>query len=179
MLPVLSLSLTAVAALVLTQPAVGPPPRPDLGPPPRAATAALPAPTAWRAPLDGPLDVLRPFAPPLERWLPGHRGVDLAAEVGSTVRAAGPGTVTWAAPLAGRGVVVVSHPDGRRTTYEPVAASVQVGDDIVAGDVLGVIDHGDVHCGGLPSCLHWGPRRGRDYLDPMLALRRGRPVLLP
>ena len=105
--------------------------------------------------------------------------LDLAAEVGSTVRAAGPGTVTWAAPLPGRGVVVVSHPDGRRTTYEPVAASVHVGDDIVAGDVLGVIDHGDVHCGGLLSCLHWGLRRGRDYLDPMLLLRRGRPVLLP
>jgi len=134
---------------------------------------------AWTAPVDGPVLVLRRFDPPAEPWLPGHRGVDLDADVGDPVLASGAGRVTWAAPIAGRGVVVVTHEDGRRTTYEPVDPSVSVGDAVAAGDLLGVVAPGAGHCGGVPSCLHWGLRRGGDYLDPMLLLRRGRPVLLP
>lgn len=123
--------------------------------------------------------VLASFDPPEKEWLLGHRGVDLDAGLGDVVRAAGAGTVSWAAPIAGRGVVVVLHPDGRRTTYEPVDASVEVGQVVGTGEELGRLDAGAGHCGGVPSCLHWGLRRGDDYLDPMLLLRRGRPVLLP
>ena len=161
MLPALSVPLAALAVTVSL-----------LGP------TAAPS-SAWTAPVVGPVLVLQPFDPPQEPWLPGHRGVDLDADVGDPVLAAGAGTVTWAAPIAGRGVVVVLHEDGRRTTYEPVDPSVSVGDAVEAGDPLGVIAPGVGHCGGVPSCLHWGLRRGEDYLDPMLLLRRGRPVLLP
>jgi murein DD-endopeptidase MepM/ murein hydrolase activator NlpD len=87
--------------------------------------------------------------------------------------------VSWAAPIAGRGVVVVLHPDGRRTTYEPVDASVEVGEDVEPGEELGRLGAGSGHCGGVPSCLHWGLRRDDSYLDPLLLLRHGRPVLLP
>jgi len=142
----------------------------------------LPLPSAspaWVAPLDGDVRVVRAFDPPPRAWLPGHRGVDLDADPGDTVRAAGPGSVTFASDLAGRGVVVVLHPDGRRTTYEPVTATVSVGDVVRAGDRIGVLATGDTHCGGIVSCLHWGLRRGRDYLDPMRLLDPGRPVLLP
>lgn len=150
---------------------------------PQSAVSAPPSPqaavrVAWGAPVPRPL-VLQAYDPPARDWLPGHRGVDLVADPGDPVRSAGPGTVTWAGPLAGRGVVVVSHPDGRRTTYEPVEADVLVGEQVDAGDLLGRLSTGAGHCGGVPSCLHWGLRRGEDYLDPMLLLRRGRPVLLP
>jgi murein DD-endopeptidase MepM/ murein hydrolase activator NlpD len=131
------------------------------------------------APLDAPVVVLRPFDPPPQPWLPGHRGVDLDAEPGRAVRAAGAGTVTWASPLAGRGVVVVEHAGGLRTTYEPVDALVSVGDLVERGELLGVVGEGDVHCGGVLACLHWGLRRGRDYLDPWRLLHPGRAVLLP
>jgi murein DD-endopeptidase MepM/ murein hydrolase activator NlpD len=144
-----------------------------------SARAGVAAVRGWHAPLDGTLDVLRPFRPPAHVWLPGHRGVDLAASPGTAVRAAGEGIVTWASVLVGRGVVVVLHPDGRRTTYEPVDASVTVGEHVVAGQVIGGIGTGDTHCGGLPSCLHWGLRRGRAYLDPWHLLHPGHPVLLP
>ena len=143
------------------------------------ASAAPSATGPWTAPVGGPVVVLRPFDPPSQPWLPGHRGVDLDAEVGDPVLAAGAGTITWAGPIAGRGVVVVEHPDGRRTTYEPVDPSVASGDPVEAGDPIGVLATGEGHCGGVLSCLHWGLRRGHDYLDPMLLLRRGRPVLLP
>jgi murein DD-endopeptidase MepM/ murein hydrolase activator NlpD len=138
-----------------------------------------PGAAAWVAPVAGPVVVLRGFDPPSQPWLPGHRGVDLDAEVGDPVRTAGAGTITWAAPIGGRGVVVVEHEDGRRTTYEPVEPSVMFGDVVAAGEAIGVLAEGARHCGGSLSCLHWGLRRDEDYLDPMLLLRRGRPVLLP
>jgi murein DD-endopeptidase MepM/ murein hydrolase activator NlpD len=131
------------------------------------------------APLAGPVVVLRSFAPPPYPWLPGHRGVDLAAQRGDDVRAAGAGTVTVAGEIAGRGVVVVTHAGGLRTTYEPVAALVRVGDVVAAGEVIGTLSDGAVHCGGARPCLHWGLRRGRDYLDPMLLITAMRAVLLP
>ena len=193
MIPTLGAALAALlvpSVLLVPVTASAPPPgvaRPQvsrqLAPP---AVASLPAqgqPTAitatWVAPLTDDLVVLRVFDPPAKPWLPGHRGVDLAAWPGTTVHAAGSGLITWASSIAGRGVVVVTHPDGRRTTYEPVSAAVLVGDQVETGDVIGVISSGSSHCGGLPSCLHWGLRRGLDYLDPMRLIDPGRPVLLP
>src|SRR6266511_2423128 len=40
--------------------------------------------TSYRWPLDGRPAVVRPFAPPAQRWLPGHRGVDHAAGLRTT-----------------------------------------------------------------------------------------------
>jgi len=142
-----------------------------------AAAAGGPHP-GWDWPLAGHPRVVRAFDPPPQRWAAGHRGVDLLARDGAVVRAAGAGSVTFAGPLAGRGVVVVTHGDGTRTTYEPVTATVTRGDRIGAGDALGRLTAAHSHC--LPlACLHWGLRRGDIYLDPMLLLRRGPARLLP
>jgi murein DD-endopeptidase MepM/ murein hydrolase activator NlpD len=124
--------------------------------------------------------VVRGFDPPSDPWGSGHRGVDLAGEVGETVRAALGGTITFAGPLAGRGVVVVDH-GSTRTTYEPVTASVAVGDAVAAGAPLGVLAVIGSHC--FPAaCLHWGWIRNADdvYLDPLRLIGLGAPVrLLP
>jgi len=118
------------------------------------------------------------FDPPASRWGAGHRGVDLAGAPAAAVRTALAGTVTFAGRIAGRGVVVVSH--GRvRTTYEPVAAVVTIGDQVSAGAVIGRLELFGSHC--FPGwCLHWGLIEGRDhYLDP-LTLVGATPVrLLP
>jgi murein DD-endopeptidase MepM/ murein hydrolase activator NlpD len=122
--------------------------------------------------------VVRGFDPPAQPWLPGHRGVDLAAVPGDAVVAAGAGVVSFAGPVAGRGVVSVTH-GALRTTYEPVTATVRAGDTVAPGDRLGTLAAGSGHCGGVPSCLHWGLLRGTEYLDPLLLLGRSHPVLLP
>jgi murein DD-endopeptidase MepM/ murein hydrolase activator NlpD len=171
-LPALGVPFAALAIALSVLGPSAPAPGPAIAADPRAGAG-------WTAPVPGPVVVLDAFDPPAEPWLPGHRGVDLDAELGDPVLAAGAGTVTWAAPIGGRGVVVVEHGDGRRTTYEPVDPSVTVGDVVAAGDLIGALADGAGHCGGVASCLHWGLRRGEDYLDPMLLLRRGRPVLLP
>ncbi|VXB77546.1 M23 family metallopeptidase [Nocardioides sp. AX2bis] len=118
------------------------------------------------------------FAPPPTPYAAGHRGVDLAAAAGQPVRAALPGTVTFAGSIAGRGVVVVDHGD-TRTTYEPVDASVRSGAEVDAGDPVGRVRPGPAsHC--FPAtCLHWGWIAGQTYLDPLLLVGAGPVRLLP
>ena len=137
----------------------------------------VPSPDGAVWPLDPQPDVASRFDPPTSRWGPGHRGVDLSGTPGQPVRAARAGTVTYAGRLAGRGVVVVSH--GRtRTTYEPVAASVAVGDSVATGEVIGRLELLGSHC--LPrACLHWGLLDGERYLDPLTLVGDGPVRLLP
>lgn len=132
-----------------------------------------------RAPLDDPLTVARPFRAPARRWAAGHRGVDLAAHVGQTVRAPGAGVVTWAGTVVDRGVLTVTHADGLRSSLEPVRWSVRRGQRVLGGQVVGTVAAEPGHC--VPAtCLHWGLRRGEEYLDPMRwVLDRGPVVLLP
>jgi murein DD-endopeptidase MepM/ murein hydrolase activator NlpD len=103
--------------------------------------------------------------------------VDLLGTPGQSVRAALPGTVTWAGPLAGRGVVVVDH-GGTRTTYEPLIPTVAVGVTVPAGGQLGTLALPGSHC--FPrACLHWGWIEGETYLDPLLLVGAGPVRLLP
>lgn len=127
-------------------------------------TAAAYPPDDWVIPVAGGVAV-GPFDPPAGRWLAGHRGVDLRAPAGSPVRAASAGVVTYAGKLAGRGVVVVRH-GALRSTYEPVEASVRVGERVAAGDAIGALASGRSHC-APDTCLHWGVLRADHYLDPM------------
>jgi murein DD-endopeptidase MepM/ murein hydrolase activator NlpD len=131
----------------------------------------------WQWPLRPPPKVLRGFDPPAHPWEPGHRGVDLSASPGERVYASGPGRVTFARDLAGRGVVTVDH--GRlRTTYLPVRPSVRPGQVVKAGSRIGVIENILGHC-GQSTCLHWGLRQGVTYLDPLMLLGRAPVRLLP
>lgn len=122
-------------------------------------------------------EVVARFDPPSSAWGAGHRGVDLLGRPGQAVRSAEAGTVTFAATLAGRGVVVVSH-GSLRTTYEPVRAEVHVGDQVAAGQRIGTLQLAMSHC--FPrACLHWGLLRGETYLDPLTLVGVGPVRLLP
>ncbi len=146
--------------------------------PAAAAAAAAAADTDWVLPLAGEPQVTRPFDPPSTPYGPGHRGVDLAGTTGEQVLAAGGGTVGYAAPLAGRGVITVLHDGGLRTTYEPVTASVVVGQAVDSGQPIGTLEAGHAGC-PVAACLHWGLLRGEVYLDPMSLLHSGPIRLLP
>ncbi len=134
--------------------------------------------------------VAHPFAPPAHRWEPGHRGVDLWAELGDVVVAPGTGVVTFTGSVAGKPVVVVTHPDGLRSSLEPVTATVSRGTAVRAGDPVGVLATAPGtaaspdHCADLarPSpaaaCVHWGVRRGAAYVDPLTLLGQAPPIVL-
>ncbi|MFG2680075.1 murein hydrolase activator EnvC family protein [Streptomyces sp. NPDC048392] len=117
--------------------------------------------------------VLRGWEPPATPYGPGHRGVDLAAAGGAPVRAVAPGRVSFAGRVAGRGVVSLeltgtgTGEPPLRTTYEPVEAAVQEGDEVAAGEMLGTVEATGSHC---TACLHWGLLRGQVYLNPLSVL---------
>ncbi|GAA4705720.1 Peptidase family M23 [Promicromonospora umidemergens] len=186
---VLTVLLTiALVALITTAPAAAAlRTGPDIALQVGAGTGAA-VPTGYVPPVAGvdpPSGVERRFDAPAERWGAGHRGVDLTAPHGSSVLSPGPGVVTFAGQVARRGVMVVTHPDGLRSSLEPVTASVAVGTTVTAGERIGTVEGG--HAGGgttsshcAPrSCLHWGVRRGERYLDPLSLLYRPPIVLLP
>ncbi|MGM7421846.1 M23 family metallopeptidase [Cellulosimicrobium sp. ES-005] len=169
----------ALTALLLV---LAPPPPAAPGKPLDAPAGASPG---WVPPLDrapDALGVLVPFDPPLHDWLPGHRGVDLAAGTGESVLAPAPGVVTFTGPVAGRDVVVVTHDDGLRTSLEPVTAVAPRGTRVAAGSVLGTVQGpgggGAIasHCAA--TCVHWGVRRGERYVDPLALLGERPPIVL-
>ncbi|MFI8826452.1 M23 family metallopeptidase [Streptomyces sp. NPDC053431] len=125
-------------------------------------------------------DILRGWQPPPGPYAAGHRGVDLAAPPGTPVLAPAAGTVTFAGPVGGRGVLVVTlsgtGAPPLRTTYGPVDPLVPAGTPVRPGDVLARVAPGG-HC--PESCLHWGLLRGDTYLNPLTLMRTGPSRLLP
>ena len=118
----------------------------------------LPGPCLLDFPVDGP--VIAPFAP--VGVYGGHWGIDLAVPVGTPVRAAGDGVVTFSGEIAGRSSVTIHHGGGVRTSYSylasrTVAAGVRVG----RGEIIGT--SGQDH--GIPA-VHFSLRLGDRYLDP-------------
>jgi murein DD-endopeptidase MepM/ murein hydrolase activator NlpD len=159
-----------------------PPPTPA---PPVGRDASVPA-VARLWPVGTRPLVLRGWEPPATAYARGHRGADLAAPAGTSVRAVAPGRVSFAGRVAGRGVVSVeltgTGGPPLRTTYEPVKASVKKGDQVAAGEVLGTVEPTGSHC--TTMCVHWGLRRGDAYYDPLSLLppwllHRGPSRLLP
>lgn len=136
------------------------------------------------------------------RYAAGHRGVDLAAAPGQAVLAPAPGRVTFAGPVAGRGVLVLTHEGGLRTSYEPVEVPLPVGTEVTTGMPVATVAGSSVagasvagssvagsavtravpHC--PTTCLHVGLREGSGpdvrYLDPLARfVLADPPVLLP
>lgn len=119
---------------------------------------------AW--PLTPRPHVTRNFEPPATLFGPGHRGVDLEAAAGQQVLAADMGVVVFAGQVAGQGVVAVDHDGGLHTTYLPITPTVAAGDQIYRGQPLGTAIPGHPGC-PTATCLHWGARRGMEYIDPL------------
>lgn len=126
-------------------------------------------------PATGRPQVLRPFDPPAQRWLRGHRGVDIAAADGAPVLSPADGTVTFSGRVVDRDVITVLDDTGLKHSFEPVADALPAGTRVRRGDRLAVVAAG--HCAA--GCVHWGVRRGTEYVDPLRLLPRPRAVLLP
>jgi len=137
-----------------------------IAPPPVHAGSQDP----WTWPLDDHT-VGERFDPPATEYGRGHRGVDLTATAGDTVRAVAAGRVVFAGQVGGIAVVTIEH--GReRSTYQPVKARVKVGDGVRPGQVIGTLLGSPSHCSG--ACLHLGRLVGDHYLDPLELLGGGR-----
>ena len=155
-----------------------------LGGDPRAAVdpSRVAPPGSFTWPLSPRPAVIRRFDPPEDQWSPGHRGVDLSAAVGQPVLSAGEGVVAFSGVIAGRGVIVVRHAGGLRTTYGAVDERLPSGAVVHRGDKIALVSPTPGHCVPL-TCLHWGAIADgadqRSYRDPLSLLGLGHPILLP
>ncbi|WP_165544528.1 M23 family metallopeptidase [Schaalia vaccimaxillae] len=150
-LPMTIVSLSALALMSLN---------------PTSANAVKPGDgPVWEWPVAEGRQVTRPFDPPAHNWLPGHRGVDLSAPVGSFVSAPKDGVVRYAGTIVDRNVVSIDH-GAITSTYEPVLPLVTAGESVTAGQVIGIIEGGH-----SPGPLHWGAKIDSDsYINPLRLL---------
>ena len=129
---------------------------------------ALPGPARaagdWTWPVMG--SVTRGFDPPDSPFGSGHRGIDIAAAVGTPVRAAAGGTVTFAGPVGGRLFVTVDHGAGLESTYSFLSSlAVRRGDGVSQGQVIA--RSGTGHAGDVVPALHFGVKLADAYVDPL------------
>ncbi|WP_235900459.1 M23 family metallopeptidase [Lolliginicoccus suaedae] len=165
---------TAFLPVAAMSPAATGQPEQHLSPAPAIAGSLGPAheimDPGFSWPLGPPIRIAKRFIAPSHRYGPGHRGVDLAATPGARITAPAHGIVWFAGSVAGAGVVSIRHEGGILTTYQPVATTVSMGDEIASGTVIGTVEPGHAGCEAA-ACLHWGARRAEDrlaYLDPLL-----------
>ncbi|MCQ2001871.1 M23 family metallopeptidase [Arthrobacter sp. zg-Y108] len=165
-------AFSVLAAAVL---AAGAPAAPAATDPVPAAAAVYSPPWTW--PLDPVPALIRSFDPPAQRWLAGHRGVDLAAPAGAEIKAPAGGRVVFAGWVVDRRVLTIDHGGGLKSSFEPLETSVPAGTEVSKGTAVGSVGSGS-HCS--PGCLHWGVRLDGDYKDPLRYVSDRRPsVLLP
>jgi murein DD-endopeptidase MepM/ murein hydrolase activator NlpD len=128
---------------------------------------AVPAAAAgsWVWPVSGP--VIRGFDAPDDPYGAGHRGVDVAAPVGTAVVAAAAGTVTFAGKVGGQLFVTIDHGGGLVSSSSWVSELRVRRNDVVArGQIVALSGTG--HPGSAePPHLHFGVRLSGQYVDPL------------
>lgn len=130
----------------------------------------------WNWPLEPPHTITAPYRAPATPYAAGHRGIDLSARSDRPVLAPADGVVSFVGVVVDRPVLAIAHSDNLVSSFEPVLASVVVGDQVVTGQRVGTIATGG-HC---LACLHFGVRRHGEYVSPLLLLGGvPRAVLLP
>lgn len=121
----------------------------------------------WVWPVTGP--VIRGYDPPDDPYGSGHRGIDIAAAVGTPVGAAEAGTVTFAGKVGGQLFVTVNHGEGLASTYSWVSQIlVQKNDLVTRGQAIALSGVG--HPGSTVAHLHLGAKLAGVYVDPMAYL---------
>lgn len=126
--------------------------------------AAAPTSGTWAWPVVGP--VIGTFDPPDTPFGAGHRGIDIATEVGTVVIAPEPGVVAFAGKIGGELFVTLDHGGGLTSTYSWVSSAlVRKGDSVPRGAVIALSGRG--HPDSTTAHLHFGVRRDGVYLDPL------------
>ncbi len=131
---------------------------------------------AWVWPVDEPHPIVRAFEAPETPYSAGHRGIDISAPAGATVRAPAGGIIHFSGFVVNRYVVSIDHGGGILSSFEPVLPELAEGTIVVRGQKIGALQSG--HC--RAPCLHMGVRLHGQYISPLNYLGGiPRSVLLP
>ena len=132
---------------------------------PAAATAEAAA-GPWLVPVEAP--IVDPFRPPKTRFSAGNRGLEFGTLGGEVVVAVANGVVTFVGQVGGARFVVVSHPNGLRSTYGYLQATV-----VVRGQRV----EGGQRVARAATGFHLTARLGDVYVDPALLFAGAEVVL--
>jgi murein DD-endopeptidase MepM/ murein hydrolase activator NlpD len=123
--------------------------------------------SGWTWPIVGP--VIRGFDLPDDPYGTGHRGIDIAASVGTTIVAPADGTVVFAGPVGGHLFLTIDHGGGLSSTYSWLTENlVRKGATVVRGQPVALTGWG--HPGALVPHLHLGVKLDGAYVDPLAYL---------
>ena len=102
---------------------------------------------------------------PIRRFGHNHSGIDLAAPIGSPIRAVSAGTVVFADPYAGYGnLVVIQHNDQITSHYGHChELTVRTGQRVRAGEIIAYVGNTGRSTG---PHLHLEVRRNGEPLNP-------------
>jgi murein DD-endopeptidase MepM/ murein hydrolase activator NlpD len=129
-----------------------------------AAPASPALAAGWLWPVAGP--VIQGFDPPASPYGSGHRGIDIATSVGTTVVAPAGGTVTFAGPVGGNLFMTIDHGGGLESTYSWLSAFiVRKGAVVSRGQPIARTGWG--HPSSPIPHLHLGVKLLDVYVDPM------------
>ena len=134
---------------------------------------AAPAHAAWTWPVTG--DVITPYRNGTDPYASGqHRGIDIAAPLGSPVRAAASGEVLFAGTAGSSGMTIsIRTGDGYDTSYLHLSSlAVRAGAHVAAGDRIGAVGTTGSRSSAAPH-LHFGVRDAgtrHAYHDPLALL---------
>ncbi len=127
-----------------------------------AEPAAAPG-EPWTWPVVGP--VIDGYEPPETPFGAGHRGIDIAVPVGTTIVAPDAGVVTFAGKVGGELFLTIDHGGGVLSTCSWLSALfVRRGDLVARGQSVAATGGG--HPGADVPHLHFGVRRDGTYVDP-------------
>ncbi len=121
-------------------------------------------------------DVINHYEGPLKPYGSGHRGIDLAVEIGTEVLAPAAGTISFSGEVGYRNTVTIKFGSSMSASIEPVCSDLPAGTYVGLGEPIGKVCLPDPnyqwHC--YFSCIHFGTRTESGYFSP-LALIGGLP----
>lgn len=119
------------------------------------------------------------FVAPQSEYGAGHRGIDFRSGIGVNVRSPATGQVVEAQVVGYRSVITVKDAKGRLATMEPVCASVKLGAQVYAGQVIArTCTPQPLYVWHCSNCVHLSARIEGQYVSPLLLMGLFKPSVI-
>lgn len=126
-------------------------------------------PLAMPMDLQGPEDTINQYLAPMSEYGEGHRGIDLAAQIGEPVLSPADGEISFVGKVGYRNVISVRFGKSLTASLEPVCSELIEGTLVLMGEEIGLVCEPDPeylwHCS--QTCLHFGTRSEAGYFSPL------------
>ena len=126
-------------------------------------------PLAMPLAFQGPEDTINHYIAPMTEYGEGHRGIDLATQIGEPVLSPADGEISFVGKVGYRNVISVRFGNSLTASMEPVCSDLVEGTFVLMGEEIGMVCEPDPeylwHCS--QTCLHFGTRSEAGYFSPL------------